>query len=169
MCIRDSLSSVQKTVDDVQPVIQNVNQLVEEAKPLIDNVNDAVTSARPAVAQLDPVLAQAADALGKVDLILGDASKISKTAGQATTAVGDAAESIASKARSLFSRGRAGARAAMPAAGGTASEADASPEITYDEPAPKPEAVSEEAGYFTYPSSVSSEGAAVELEPGKTE
>lgn len=152
---RPVLKAAQKTIDDVAPVVSNVNDLVEQAKPLIANVNEAVSAAKPGVAQLDPVLVQAADALGKVDAILGDVSHISKTAGNATVAVGDAAESIASKARSFFTRGRSAARAAMPATTEESSDSETATQCSGEgalNPAPVPEVVSEEVGYFTYPS-----------------
>ena len=111
----------------------------------------------PGAQQVAPVLEQTTNAIGaltgnlqRLDAILGDVSRISKTAGNATTAVGDAAESIASKAKTLFSRGRAAARASMPASGETArveptyaEVADAAPDGV--------EVVDADPGYFTYP------------------
>lgn len=149
---RPVLDSAEKAIQSVQPAIDNVNRLVEDLKPLPANANAAVQ-------RIDPVLVQAADVLGQVDVILGDAAKISKTAGNATSAVGDAAETLASKARLLFTRSRANIRAAMPAVSPASDEEHACDHGREGAEASLGTGEPEEVGYFTYPETVRPETA----------
>jgi ABC-type transporter Mla subunit MlaD len=146
------------TVRRARGAVDALRQAVDEARPVVANVNDLVEQARPSVARVDPVLDQTtravaalADDLRKVDAILGDVSNVSKVAGNATVAVGDAADTLAAKARTLFKARRGAARANLAPGAPQANEPaayDAAPAgaASYGE-AP----VYEEAGYFTYP------------------
>ncbi len=170
--VRPAVDAVQRAAEQAQPAISHLDELVEQAKPVVARLDEAIDEARPGVQRIDPVLRQTSEAIGaltgdlqRLDAILGDVSRISKTAGNATTAVGDAAESIASKARALFARGRTAGRAAVPAAGGT----DVQPEPTYADVSDgvqaadvEPPVVAEDAGYFTYPERPAADEAAAD-------
>ena len=158
--VRPLVSSVKKTVDDAAPVIENVNELVEQAKPIVARLGSVVEDAAPAAVQITPVLERTSSAIGaltsdleKLDVILGDVSKISRTAGDATSAVGDAAGTLALKARSLLGRGRsAQQRHAIPAPGAVCAPVaeSATPEVR-DVLAAEAQPRDEASGYFTYP------------------
>ena len=157
-------------LDAAEKAVKDADDLVAQAKPVVAHVDEVVTAARPGAEQVTPVLAQTSSAiealsddLRRLDAILGDVSRISKTAGNATTAVGDAAESLATKARGLFSRGRASrANAALADGHGEGDAAPAAFAPTYDDvdvaedaeafPEAEPvKTVGEDVGYFTYP------------------
>ncbi len=158
--VRPLLDSAKKAADDAAPVIAGVNELVEQAKPVVARLGSVVDDAAPAAVQVAPVLERTSSAIGaltsdleKLDAILGDVSKISRTAGDATTAVGDAAGTIALKARSLLGRGRAAQQhRAIPAAvAAPGPDAGAASPEARDVPAPEPQPREDGAGYFTYP------------------
>lgn len=160
---RPAVEEIRRVARDAAPVVAHVDELVEQAKPVVAHLDEVVEGARPGVARIDPVLEQTSIAIGalaggldRLDAILGDVSRISRTAGNATTAVGDAAETLASKARGLFARGRTAARASVPAASQAAPhEAATAEEPLYravsDRESGRPDVVCRDAGYFTYP------------------
>lgn len=162
------------TARKARPVLDTVQKAAEEARPVVAQVAEVVELARPGVSQLDPVLVQTTQAIGaltgdleRLEGILDDVSRISRSAGNATVAVGDVAGTLASKARVLFAKGRTSAPA-VPAAGETTASEPSEPESPAvaateqvapaqadgSEPAPAP-VVEQEAGYFTYPVSKS--------------
>lgn len=154
---RPVLDTALETVKAAGPVVAHVDELVEQAKPVVAHLDEVIEGARPGAQQVGPVLEQAVDAIGalssdlrRIDCILGDVSRISKSAGNATTAVGDAAGTIASKARTLFSR-----KQSTPRVGAAATaQALAEPENpTFNEDASDESATSaaSDSHYFTYP------------------
>ncbi len=165
---RPCVDAFKKAADDLGPVIASAGEAVEQAKPVIEKLDAVVAQAQPAVVQVEPVLQQTAAAIGalsgdleRLDAILGDVSRATNMAGNAATAVNDAAGSIATRAKHAFSRRRA-VRPGLAAADERAC-ADACPVDDdaagaaapgQDEPleaAPQVEVVRKEAGYFTYP------------------
>lgn len=166
---RPVMDAVEKTVRDAQPVMAHADELIEQVKPVVSHIDEAIGGAKTGIEQVGPVLTRTSVAvealsadLQRIDAILGDVSRISKTAGNATVAVGDAAGTIATKARSLFSRGRAAGRSAVAAperevsaieGAGCDEACDEAPNA----PGAQPASVCEDEGYFTYPTASGSE------------
>lgn len=166
---RPCVDAFKKAADDLGPVIASAGEAVEQAKPVIEKLDAVVAQAQPAVVQVEPVLQQTAAAIGalsgdleRLDAILGDVSRATNMAGNAATAVNDAAGSIASRAKHAFSRRHAaqqpGLSAACPDPEETVvpeSDGEAcAPGQGEEEPleaAPQVEVARKEAGYFTYP------------------
>lgn len=166
---RPCVDAFKKAADDLGPVIASAGEAVEQAKPVIEKLDAVVAQAQPAVVQVEPVLQQTAAAIGalsgdleRLDAILGDVSRATNMAGNAATAVNDAAGSIASRARQAFSRrhvaqpglASAGAEAyEVPCEGDPAEPVAACAPVAEEplEAAPQVEVAHKEAGYFTYP------------------
>ncbi len=165
---RPCVDAFKKAADDLGPVIASAGEAVEQVKPVIEKLDGVVAQAQPAVVQVEPVLQQTAAAIGalsgdleRLDAILGDVSRATNMAGNAATAVNDAAGSIASRAKLAFSR-RHAAQPGLSAAESQVCEqpgevgVDEAPTFdpVADEPleaAPQVEVAHKEAGYFTYP------------------
>jgi ABC-type transporter Mla subunit MlaD len=160
---RPCVDAFKKAADDLGPVIASAGEAVEQAKPVIANLDAVLAQAQPAVVQVEPVLRETAGAISalssdleRLDSILGDVSRATNMAGNAATAVNDAAGSIAHRAKNVFARKHA-PQAGLTAACEAPQDVDAAvsqPVEAADEPldaAPQVEVARKEAGYFTYP------------------
>lgn len=162
---RPVMSSLKKAADGLGPVVEKAGSVLDQVQPVIGRLDETLSQAQPAVVQVEPLLVRAAGAIGalsddlqRLDGILGDVSRATNMAGNAANAVSDAAGSLATRARGIFSRGKGAGRASIApssAQGETAVDAQAQA-CTQDDEVPL-EAVPEmgqtrkEPGFFTYP------------------
>lgn len=180
LTVRKARSGVEGAMKAVDELAADAKETIAQARPLIDNVNQAVTEARPVIAHVDEVVSKAAPAaadvapllqttsvavenlsgsLERAGAILSDVSRLTGTATNATAAVGAATTGILEKVR-----GRIGTRKVADAGMARIESAEAEPEAEDAERAeveavPSGKIISEDAGYFTYPSSSQATGA----------
>ncbi len=139
--VGDLMGQVDKTVQDVNVTIKKVDQAVEDLNPAIQEVKPLMGKVETTVDALSLDLLQVNNILNDVGTLTGAASD----ATTAVTGVVDKAAAAASKAvGKLGKKGKAGAEALE------ASVAEKAAQLQGDIE-PSVETVSQDAGYFTYP------------------
>lgn len=122
---RGTVTAVDRTLDDVRPVIDHIDATVgsaeplvkklettvDEIKPVIDRVNDTLDGVQPALAQIEPLLKQgsiAVEALSadliEVNGVLRDISDVTAGMSSASNAVSGVANAASEKVQKLFGK-----------------------------------------------------------------
>lgn len=169
---RPAVDSVQKTVEELNATVTDV---AAQVKPVIAHVDEVVTNAQPAVSTASPLLEQTTQAVGtlnadleRIEQILTDVTKVSGAASSATTAVQSATSSIAGRVLGRLGKGRAAsegdrnrrlqtpdAEVVAPVGAERGEGAPAGDDGVDDDEVQveveRPNVVTKDAGYFTYP------------------
>lgn len=139
--VGDLMGQVDKTVQDVNVTIKKVDQAVEDLNPAIQEVKPLMGKVETTVDALSLDLLQVNNILNDVGTLTGAASD----ATTAVTGVVDKAAAVASKAvGKLGKKGKGEAEALEASAAEKAAQLQGEVE-------PAVETVSQDAGYFTYP------------------
>lgn len=122
---RSTVSAIDKTLGDVQPVIQHIDSTVESAaplvkklevtvdeiKPVLDRVNETLDGAQPAISQIEPLLKQgsiAVEALSadliEVNGVLRDISDVTAGMSSASNAVSSMATAATERVHKFFGK-----------------------------------------------------------------
>lgn len=122
---RSTVSAIDKTLGDVQPVIQHIDSTVESAaplvkklevtvdeiKPVLDRVNETLDGAQPAISQIEPLLKQgsiAVEALSadliEVNGVLRDISDVTAGMSSASNAVSSVATAATERVHKFFGK-----------------------------------------------------------------
>ncbi len=135
--VGDLMGQVDKTVQDVNVTIKKVDQAVEDLNPAIQEVKPLMGKVETTVDALSLDLLQ-------VNNILNDVGTLTGAASDATTAVTGVVDKAAAAASKLGKKGKAGTEALEASAAEKAAQLQGDIE-------PSVETVSQDAGYFTYP------------------
>lgn len=159
LLLRISRRAVEQAAKSVSESGAKIEALADRAVPLIEHADQVVSQAGPALGDVRPLLDRVGNAvetlntdLEHVSDILGDAARITGAASNATTAVEGATSAVAGKFRGLFGKkGAASAAAETPALQEPRAESGETPEVTEDVRVDRPNVISFDSGYFTYP------------------
>lgn len=164
--LRGTLDVLDNTVSDLN---KSVNKTIEDLQPILENVDATVKSLQPTIQEVQPLLNKAGttiDALSldllRVDEILADVSDITNTAANATSAVGgvasnasDVANSVLGKVKSKLGSKKQEVSAALEAGAPAVEE----PVVTQEYFTLEPPVATTDEGYFKYPSPNGSDAA----------
>lgn len=146
------LRRARASVETLDRTVSDVNDVVQEARPVVAKLDAALDAVAPALDQIDPLLKQgtvAVEALSadliEINGVLRDVSAVTGTVSSASSSVTGIAQAASDKVQGLFSKHRREDSRALSHAG------EGEPEPA-DQAAPGQEAAErpEPSQYFTY-------------------